>query len=79
MMYAVLSSLIIVSAALSGVAAASASSADLRGVSPGVQNKYKPDSASKWRCLDGTRVLPFKAVNDDFCDCADGSDEPGML
>lgn len=31
-----------------------------------------------FRCLDpkGT-LIPFKAVNDDFCDCPDGSDEPG--
>ncbi|XP_036408877.1 glucosidase 2 subunit beta [Megalops cyprinoides] len=28
-------------------------------------------------CLDGSRTLPFDRVNDDYCDCADGSDEPG--
>lgn len=25
---------------------------------------------------DGGRTLPSAALNDDFCDCADGSDEP---
>ncbi|KAI9015966.1 glucosidase II beta subunit-like-domain-containing protein [Hyaloraphidium curvatum] len=29
-----------------------------------------------WRCADGA-VVPWAWVNDDYCDCADGSDEPG--
>ena len=28
-------------------------------------------------CLDGSDSLPFSYVNDDYCDCNDGSDEPG--
>lgn len=29
-----------------------------------------------WKCLNG-QVIPWAFVNDDYCDCADGSDEPG--
>mmetsp|Transcript_262 Transcript_262/g.380 ORF Transcript_262/g.380 Transcript_262/m.380 type:complete len:268 (-) Transcript_262:256-1059(-) len=28
-------------------------------------------------CFDKTEVIPYDHVNDDFCDCPDGSDEPG--
>ena len=47
---------------------------------------YRPHAAFKYiealqqgsfSCFDGSAVLPADAVNDDFCDCADGSDEPG--
>jgi hypothetical protein len=39
---------------------------------------YVPDSVARWKCLDGSEMIPFIAINDDYCDCADGSDEPGM-
>ena len=32
---------------------------------------------SEFTCFDGSGVIPFGYVNDDYCDCADGSDEPG--
>ncbi|KAF9320731.1 hypothetical protein BGZ91_004674 [Linnemannia elongata] len=48
-----------------------------RGVSPSNAKLYVPDSGSNWSCLDGSKIIPFSAVNDDYCDCVDGSDEPG--
>ncbi|KAF9987479.1 hypothetical protein BGZ75_000581 [Mortierella antarctica] len=48
-----------------------------RGVSPSDAKLYTPSSSQTWSCLDGSKTIPFSAVNDDYCDCADGSDEPG--
>lgn len=35
------------------------------------------DNSKDFTCLDGSLTIPFTSVNDDFCDCNDGSDEPG--
>ena len=50
-----------------------------RGVPPALLSRYQsPGSdAASWSCLDGTKSVPWSAVNDDYCDCPDGSDEPG--
>ncbi|KAG0264317.1 hypothetical protein BG011_007065 [Mortierella polycephala] len=48
-----------------------------RGVAPSRAKLYLPDNSNNWKCLDGSKTIPFSAVNDDFCDCPDGSDEPG--
>lgn len=49
------------------------------GVSPTLQAKYIPSASGTWSCLDGSKEIPWVAVNDDYCDCPDGSDEPGKL
>ncbi|KAG5520247.1 hypothetical protein PMAC_001325 [Pneumocystis sp. 'macacae'] len=30
-----------------------------------------------WKCLNTSKYIPFSRLNDDWCDCEDGSDEPG--
>jgi protein kinase C substrate 80K-H len=49
---------------------------DIRGIRPTHIQHYKPNTG-KFKCLDGSKEIAFKQVNDDFCDCPDGSDEPG--
>ncbi|KAE8619948.1 hypothetical protein XENTR_v10010042 [Xenopus tropicalis] len=46
-----------------------------RGVS--LSNRAFYDDSKPFTCLDGSRTIPFDRVNDDYCDCADGTDEPG--
>jgi hypothetical protein len=29
------------------------------------------------KCRDGSKTFSQERLNDDFCDCADGTDEPG--
>lgn len=46
-----------------------------RGLPPSMEPRYA--AGTDFTCLDGLKTIPFSAINDDFCDCADGSDEPG--
>ncbi|KAJ5092108.1 hypothetical protein NUU61_006978 [Penicillium alfredii] len=47
-----------------------------RGVAPEF-SKFYQDSAA-FTCISHPAIqIPFSSVNDDFCDCPDGSDEPG--
>ena len=39
---------------------------------------YKPKDGNFFQCLDGSKLIPYSALNDDYCDCPDGSDEPGI-
>lgn len=32
----------------------------------------------RFACVDGSTVIPWSRINDDYCDCEDGSDEPGL-
>ncbi|KAL6259018.1 hypothetical protein P5V15_008940 [Pogonomyrmex californicus] len=47
----------------------------IRGIPVAKSPLYPPDR--DFECLDGSRLIPFTRVNDDYCDCGDGSDEPG--
>ncbi|CAB4069117.1 PRKCSH [Lepeophtheirus salmonis] len=53
----------------------SGGSTDPRGVDPDFVSFY--DSAKNFQCLDGSSIIDYRKVNDDYCDCEDGSDEPG--
>lgn len=47
----------------------------IRGIPVAKNPLYRPDR--DFECLDGSRLISFTRVNDDYCDCGDGSDEPG--
>ncbi|WEW59064.1 hypothetical protein PRK78_004532 [Emydomyces testavorans] len=47
-----------------------------RGVGPEFAKFYK--DTTTFACISNPSItIPFSAVNDDYCDCPDGSDEPG--
>ena len=51
-------------------------SAPVRGVAPDLIAHYDTN-ADVFRCLDGSKSIQTGRVNDEYCDCFDGSDEPG--
>lgn len=53
---------------------ACAARASVLGVQPSLAHLYSGDT---FKCLSGTESMPAARLNDDVCDCADGSDEPG--
>ncbi|XP_068662807.1 glucosidase 2 subunit beta-like [Aristolochia californica] len=44
------------------------------GISPEDEKYYKSDVL---KCKDGSKKFPKEKLNDDYCDCPDGTDEPG--
>ncbi|KAK9325674.1 glucosidase II beta subunit-like-domain-containing protein [Lipomyces orientalis] len=64
--------------AYTGLEVLAAKPVHIRGVSEADQSLYQPDENGNWACLNRPDiVLPISRVNDDYCDCPDGSDEPG--
>ncbi|XP_035385966.1 glucosidase 2 subunit beta-like isoform X2 [Electrophorus electricus] len=55
--------------------AAFVESKKIRGISMSYKRFYR--ERKSFLCIDGSKLIPFDRVNDDYCDCADGSDEPG--
>ncbi|XP_026155084.1 glucosidase 2 subunit beta-like isoform X2 [Mastacembelus armatus] len=47
----------------------------IRGISSSYKRFYR--ERKSFLCIDGSKIIPFEQVNDDYCDCQDGSDEPG--
>lgn len=48
-----------------------------RGVSIAATSLYQESDAGTFLCFDNSKTIKFSQVNDDYCDCPDGSDEPG--
>lgn len=49
----------------------------LAGVHPDDQLKYGSGGTNEWKCLLSEQTIEAERINDDYCDCKDGSDEPG--
>ncbi|XP_052523132.1 mucin-5AC-like, partial [Tympanuchus pallidicinctus] len=49
----------------------------MRPCSVSLSNHHFYEESQPFTCLDGSSTIAFKWVNDDYCDCRDGSDEPG--
>ncbi|GMI84201.1 PRIORITY IN SWEET LIFE 4 [Hibiscus trionum] len=47
------------------------------GISPQDEKYYSKSSADSISCKDGSKQFSKSQLNDDFCDCPDGTDEPG--
>lgn len=47
------------------------------GIAPEDEKYYKGLSSGAIKCKDGSKKFTKAQLNDDFCDCPDGSDEPG--
>ncbi|XP_019155691.1 PREDICTED: glucosidase 2 subunit beta-like isoform X2 [Ipomoea nil] len=70
--------LLLLCVSLIGGSEASLPSRDLLGISPQDETYYKGlSSGAAIKCKNGSNKFTPAQLNDDFCDCPDGSDEPG--
>ena len=49
----------------------------IRGINKEKYELYKPDSNGLFKCLNSNQKIPYTSLNDEYCDCIDGTDEPG--
>lgn len=49
----------------------------IRGTHVTQTEAYKIRSDGTFQCLQSKELVPYSSINDDYCDCADSSDEPG--
>ncbi|KAJ3103382.1 hypothetical protein HDU97_010220 [Phlyctochytrium planicorne] len=59
------------------IAASTSSSLSTKGITSQNKHLYEKTSTNQFECHDKSRTIPYSSVNDDYCECADGSDEPG--
>lgn len=55
---------------------ASQSRGKILGVPSHLLEKYLPDQEGFFLCLHSNQTVDFSKLNDDYCDCVDGTDEP---
>lgn len=63
--------------ALAALLPLAAGDTSIRGLNPALAPRYQADAQGQFTCLDGKKRLPANQINDGYCDCFDGSDEPG--
>lgn len=49
----------------------------VRGIHEGNKIFYEKNSDNTFKCMFSMEVISFDQINDDYCDCLDGTDEPG--
>lgn len=74
MLLLLLSALLLGGSASAALAAAAAPPQHLRGVPGSLRSLYE---AAALLCDGSARSVPRAQINDGYCDCADGADEPG--
>ncbi|KAG7310154.1 hypothetical protein JYU34_004707 [Plutella xylostella] len=41
-----------------------------------IAEAYRADNKYQFKCINSDQHIPYESVNDDYCDCEDGTDEP---